>query len=254
MPSTAQLDRTVVIRARPATIFRFFTDPARWAAWWGGGSSIDARPGGRMLIRYPNGVEAAGEVVEVVEPERIVFTYGYVAGTPIPAGASRVTIRLEAVGRATKLHLVHEFEDGAVRDAHVQGWRYQLSVFSNVVADEVNAGAANAVDAWFDAWAQTDADQCRQRLVRIAADEVRLRDRFGNIDGLDELVPHVAASQRFMPGIRMTREGDVQHCQGTVLATWVARSTDGHERARGTNVFEFDADGRIRSVVGFVTR
>ena len=57
------LDRTIDIHARPETVFRFLTDPARWASWWGAGSTIDARPGGRLLIRYPGGVEAAGEVV-----------------------------------------------------------------------------------------------------------------------------------------------------------------------------------------------
>jgi len=86
---TQQLDRTIVIGAPPAAVFRYFTDSSRWAAWWGEGSTIDARPGGRVLVRYPGGVEAAGEVVEVSAPSRIVFSYGYVSGKPIPPGSSR---------------------------------------------------------------------------------------------------------------------------------------------------------------------
>ena len=39
-----------------------------------------------------------------------------------------------------------------------------------------------------------------------------------------------------MPGMRLERDGDVRHCQGTVLADWVARGADGQERGRGTNV------------------
>jgi hypothetical protein len=31
---------------------------------------------------------------------------------------------------------------------------------------------------------------------------------------------------------------------------WVARATDGQERGRGTNVFDFTADGRIVRAVG----
>jgi uncharacterized protein YndB with AHSA1/START domain len=88
------LDRTVLIEAEPETVFRFFTDSARWAMWWGAGSTIDARPGGQLRIRYPGGVEATGEVIEVDAPRRLVFTYGYVSGKPIPPGASLVTIRL----------------------------------------------------------------------------------------------------------------------------------------------------------------
>jgi uncharacterized protein YndB with AHSA1/START domain len=117
------LDRTLVIEAEPDTVFRFFTDSTRWAAWWGAGSTIDARPGGRFLIRNPGGVEVAGDVLEVDPPRRLVLTYGFVSGTPIPVGASRITIRLVPEGDATRLHLLHEFADEAVRNEHVQGWR-----------------------------------------------------------------------------------------------------------------------------------
>ena len=79
-----RLDRSVFIGATPDTVFRFLTDTPRWAAWWGPGSTIDARPGGAVLIRYPGGTEASGEVVEVKPPERIVFTYGYASGKPWP--------------------------------------------------------------------------------------------------------------------------------------------------------------------------
>ncbi|MGE5243408.1 MAG: SRPBCC domain-containing protein [Betaproteobacteria bacterium] len=248
------VDRTVVIQAAPDIVFRYFTDSARWAAWWGQGSTIDARPGGRMHIRYPDGTEAAGEVIEIVAPERFVFTYGYTSGTPIAPGGSQVTIRLEPFGRGTRLRLAHEFADEAIRDHHVQGWRFQLSLFCNVVADEVHAGAAAAVDAWFDAWAETDAGARERVLARIASPGVRFRDRFSNIEGAGELLSHIAAAQRFMPGIRMQRSGDVRHCQGTVLTEWTARADDGRERARGINVFDFDPDGRIQSVVGFMNR
>src|ERR1700759_2034009 len=108
------LERTVLIKARPETVFRFFTDSARWASWWGAGSAIDARPGGQLLIRYPDGTVAAGEVLEVVVPERLAFSYGFVNGQPFPAGASRVTIHLEAEGAGTRVHLEHELPDEAL--------------------------------------------------------------------------------------------------------------------------------------------
>ena len=55
------LDRAILIRAERDLVFSFFTDTARWAAWWGAGSSIDARRGGRVFIRYPGGTEVSGE-------------------------------------------------------------------------------------------------------------------------------------------------------------------------------------------------
>jgi uncharacterized protein YndB with AHSA1/START domain len=246
-----RLDRTLVIEAPQATVFRYFTDSARWAAWWGAGSAIDARPGGRVLVRYPDGTEAVGEVVELSPPSQIVFTYGYVKGTPVAPGESRVTIHLEAAPRGTRVHLVHEFADAAVRDQHVQGWRYQLSLFANVVTDEVHENVGGLVDAWFDAWAEPDSAARARSLASIASGDVRMRDRFSCVQGADELTEHIGAAQRFMPGMRLQRQGDARHCQGTVLADWTAVGPDGQPRGRGTNVFSLDAEGRIESVTGF---
>jgi len=246
-----RLERTIVIQAERETVFRFFVDSERWAAWWGSGSTIDSRPGGRVFIRHPDGTEAAGEVVEVADPDRIAFTYGFVGGKPMPPGSSLVTIRLETSGAATRLHLTHEFAEAVVRDEHVQGWRYQLALFANVVANQVHAGAGEAVDAWFAGWSEPDAAVREAGLARVAAPEISFRDRFSLTSGLADLLAHLAAVHRFMPGMRLRREGDVRHCQGTVLADWVVQGSDGQERGRGTNVFVFRTAGRIEAVTGF---
>lgn len=245
------LDRTVFIRATPDTVFRFFTDSARWAKWWGAGSTIDPRPGGAMTIRYPNGVQAGGEVLEVAPPSRIVFTMGYASGDLIPPGASRVSIRLSPHADGTRLDLRHEFADATARDHHVQGWRYQLSVFSNVVTNEANAGVGSAVDRWFATWAEPDAATRERTLAAIAVPSIKFRDQFSLVDGLDDLAPHIAAAQRFMPGLVLRRAGDVKHCQGIALADWVATGPDGQERGRGTNVFALTPDGKFEAVTGF---
>jgi uncharacterized protein YndB with AHSA1/START domain len=242
-----------VIEAPRDIVFRYFTDETRWAAWWGAGSTIDPRPGGRMLIRYPDGTEVVGEVLTVDPPERISFTYGYASGKMIPPGGSRVTIRLEADPRGTRLHFLHEFAEASVRDMHVQGWRYQLSVFGNVVSNELHANAAVAVDEWFGIWTEENAAKRRERLAAIASSGVRFRDRFSLVDGVDELSDQIGGALRFMPGMRMERRGDVRQCQGTVLAEWVALTKDNQERGRGTNVFAFGPNGNIDSVIGFWT-
>lgn len=252
MTPTYRIDRTLVIQANPAVVFEFLTQSPRWATWWGAGSEIDARPGGRMKICYPGGREATGEVIEVSAPDRIVFTYGYSDGEMIPPGGSRVTIELQPIGAATRLRLTHEVVDEQARDEHVQGWRYQLSLFANLVADAVNAGASDVVDAWFEAWADSDVESRSRTLLRIATPTLGFRDRYSNTDGVADLVAHITGAQRFMPGIRMQRRGGVRHCQGTVLADYVARSADGQERANGTNVFVFGADGRLEWVTGFM--
>ena len=204
-----------------------------------------------MHIRYPNGVEAAGEVLEMVSPERFVFTFGYLSGKMIPIGASRVTILLEAQQTGTILHLGHEFAEVAVRDQHVQGWRFQLSLFANVVANEVHSAAASLVDGWFALWSVADEKARAETLARLATPGVRFRDAYSLLEGAADLTAHITASQRFMPGLRFERKGEIRHCQGTVLADWVALTSDSDQRASGTNVFVLGMEGRIASVTGF---
>jgi uncharacterized protein YndB with AHSA1/START domain len=246
-----RLDRTLVIQARRETVFEFFTTTPQWAAWWGAGSTIDARPGGRMLIRHGNGVEVSGQVLEIDVPERIVFTYGYASGKPIPPDGSRVTIRLDRHPKGTLLQLTHEFADVEPRDEHVQGWRFQLSLFANVIANRVSEGAASLVDQWFAAWSEADVAARDRTLSTIAVPDVRFGDQYSCLEGAGELSAHLTAARRFMPGLRLERRGEIRHCQWHVLADWVAVGGDGQERGRGTNLFVLNGDGRIASVTGF---
>lgn len=244
------LDRTVTIAARRQTVFRYFTDSERFAAWWGKGSTIEPRPGGAVHICFPNAIVGGGQVLEIAAPERIVFSYGFASGQPIPLGASRVTITLEDTAEGTRVALRHELPSAQVRDEHVQGWRYQLALFANVVAREAHAGVGTLVDRFFACWAETDAVKRRAELAAVAAEGLAFRDPHSCTRGIDDLDAHIVASQRFMPGVVLTRQGDPRSCQGVALVDWVVRAGDGGERAKGTNVFELAADGRIARVTG----
>lgn len=245
------LERRVSIRAPRETVFRFFSDSERWARWWGAGSSIDPRPGGAVKIRYPNGVEAGGQVVEIDAPHRLAFTFGYANGTPMPLGASLVTISLVQRGVITEVVLAHRFSDTGARAAHVAGWRFQLSMFANVVSDEVHQAAHETIDEWFSAWAETDADARRARLSRIAIPDAQYRDRFAALESLDDIVEHIGAVHRFMPGTRIERTGALRHAQGIVLADWTSNGAGAQPASMGTTMFVLAPDGRIEWATGF---
>jgi uncharacterized protein YndB with AHSA1/START domain len=242
------LERDITIRARPDTVFRYFTDSARFARWWGEGSTIDATPGGRVRIRYPNAVVVTGEVVEIDPPRRIVFTYAY--GEAAGADATLVTIALEPHADGTRLLLRHEFSDAKTRDAHVQGWRYQLAVFARLVSEEALAAAPERVDAFLRAWSEPDAARRRELLESCAAKALVFRDQFSATDGIDEMLANLEAVRMHMPGVSLVRSGDVRVVHATALVGWTAEK-DGAPIGRGTNVVDFDADGRIARVVGF---
>lgn len=244
------VERTVLIAARRETVFRFFTDSERFSAWWGEGSTVEPRPGGALVIRYPNGVVAGGQLLELVPPERVVFSFGYESGQPIPTGGSRVTVTLEPAPAGTRLHLRHELPSAAARDAHVQGWRYQLALFANVAARVEQPELDALADRFFALWSQEDAAARRAELASLAVDALAFRDPYSCTEGLDDLDAHVAAARRFMPGVVLARVGPARQCQGRALVDWVAKGPDGAPRGKGTNVFELAPDGRIAGVTG----
>lgn len=244
--------RELVMRAPRATVFRYFTDSERWAKWWGAGSTIDGRVGGALKIVYPGATIASGEVLEIQSPQRIVFSYGYEGeGKLIAPGGSRVTIQLADHPQGTKLSFLHEVADGPTRDQHVQGWRYQLAVFANVVANEAHAGAAALADRWFAVWNEADAGARSKALAGLAARDVLFSDAYSCTHGREDLDAHVSGARVHMPGITLARAGEPRHCQGTALVDWVAKKGDGSTLSKGTSLFEFGADERIARVVGF---
>ncbi len=240
------LNRTIEIGARRATVFAFFTDSARWARWWGQGSTIDPVVGGAVKICYPDGSTASGTVKELAPDRLLAFTYGYDApGKPIAPGGSLVTITLTDVPAGTRLELRHDVADAETRDVHVPGWRHQLAVFAHAVAQDAYSPAA--IDSWYAAW---NAEEPRAHLV--VAPGVTFRDAHGCTSGVDELVEHIAAAHRFMAGVKLEPRGTPRHAYGTVLADW-AMTRGEQTLASGTSVFRLDADGRIADCVGITS-
>lgn len=246
-----RLERAIVIRAPRDLVFRYFTDSVRFAAWWGDGSSVDARPGGAVRIVYPGGTVAVGEVLEIVPGERFVFSFGFETGTPIAPGGSRVDLTLEAHPDGTRLRLTHVFVDRAMRDGFVQGWRYQLSVFANIVSAEAHGAAVARADRWFAAWNETDPAARRQAFEACAVPDVTFADAYGCTHGIEDLDAHVTATKVHMPGLAIARAGEARQCQGAALVPWAVTDASGAQQGGGTNLFEFAADGRIARVVGF---
>ena len=244
------LERSILVHAQRTTAFRFFTDSECFASWWGSGSSIEGRVGGAVEIRYPNGIEASGEVLEIEPEERITFSFGYVSGKPIPAGSTRVDVHLRDDPEGTRVDLRHELPDDATRDSHVPGWTYQLSLFANAAAARQHDSIARHADAWFEAWCEGDAGARRGLLESCCTAEVSFADPHACVAGLDELNTHIGMARQHMRAASFARTGEPQACQGTALVPWEARTAEGQAFATGTNVLMLAPDGRIARCIG----
>ena len=124
----AELVREITIAATPETIWPFLTDPERHVEWEGTVAEIDPRPGGVYRVLVGGQHQSAGEYLEVVPMEKVVFTFGWEQeGHPIPPGSTTIEISLHPEGEKSVVRLVHRgLPDDAVSD-HGSGWAHYLS-------------------------------------------------------------------------------------------------------------------------------
>jgi uncharacterized protein YndB with AHSA1/START domain len=122
----AELIREVVIDARPETIWPFLADSDKHAAWIGA-AEIDPRPGGVHRVLVGGQHQSAGELIEVVPNEKVVFTFGWdVKDHPIPPGSTTIEITLHPEGDKTRVRLVHRGLPADAVDDHGHGWAHYL--------------------------------------------------------------------------------------------------------------------------------
>jgi uncharacterized protein YndB with AHSA1/START domain len=136
---------TRLLDAPRHVVFQAWTDPDRVARWWGPQGFItlhckmDARPGGafRVCMRSPEGTECwkQGVYREVVEPERLVFTFAWEDADGKPGHETVVTVTFAERGTQTELTL-HQgvFDTVTARDEHQRGWTSTLERFAQYLA------------------------------------------------------------------------------------------------------------------------
>ncbi len=88
------------------------------------------RPSGRsgsQRIMMRDGVEAAGEFIEVDPPYRLVFTWGWTHDRAVPPGTTRVVVTLRAEHGGTRVVLRHYgLPDDDQCEHHRKGWLLYL--------------------------------------------------------------------------------------------------------------------------------
>lgn len=119
---------TCVFDAPRSLVFKAWSAPEHLMRWWGPKdfsctlAKMDFRPGGawRTSIRSPEGADysAQGVYREIVEPERLAFSFAWDDGTD-----TLVTVTFEDQNGKTRLTF-HQtpFATAEGRDSHQEGW------------------------------------------------------------------------------------------------------------------------------------
>jgi uncharacterized protein YndB with AHSA1/START domain len=141
---------TRIIDAPRALVFKAWIEPEQVARWWGPQGFVttfcdmDIRPGGafRCCMRSPAGTDhwKRGVYREIVEPERIVFTFAWEAADGNPGHELLTTVTFTDLGAQTRLTL-HQaaFETVERRDDHRGGWTSCFERFAEYMEKEIAA-------------------------------------------------------------------------------------------------------------------
>ena len=127
MTGDGVVEVSVYIAAQPETVFPYFTDPGRYVQWMGTGAALEPVPGGCYRVLMRDGVEAAGQFVEVDPPNRLVFTWGWTHDRAVPPGTTRVVVTLQAEHGGTRVVLRHYgLPSDDQCEHHRKGWLIYL--------------------------------------------------------------------------------------------------------------------------------
>lgn len=145
-------DRVLVITrlldAPRALVFKVWSQPEHLVRWWGPTGftlpdcTVEFHPGGafQCLMRSPEGSDHRmhGVYREIVEPEKISFTWCWIDEEGQPGHETLVTVLLEETGidgAQTRLTLHHAlFESESARDSHNKGWSETMDRLAAYVA------------------------------------------------------------------------------------------------------------------------
>jgi uncharacterized protein YndB with AHSA1/START domain len=251
------VERSILIEARPETVFSILSDAERLSGWLDGLATFEPSPGSPFVIRFPQfSTVIEGEVAEVVPNERIAFTWGVSEGPQVewlPAGSSRVELVLAPEGLATRVTLTHS---GLPTEQEVQqhnlGWRFHLSRLS-LYANRSHLGETltSTLEAYFRAWSETDPETRMELLEACCAEDIEVKDEYAAFSGRDLLSEHIGNSLKFVPNATIYQDGEVRICRGEALIPWHVLNTEGEELFKGMNYALVSADGLMQRVVGF---
>lgn len=111
---------------------------------------------------------------------------------------------------------------------------------------------AAIADLYIAAWNETDPQRRRALIAEGWSEDASYLDPLAAVSGHDGLDTLIDAVQRQFPGLRFSLLGAVDGHNDRLRFSWALGLEGGEPLARGTDFALLAADGRLRSVTGFL--
>jgi uncharacterized protein YndB with AHSA1/START domain len=120
----------------PETAWPYFSRGELWSLWQGEDRLIEPVPGGRFEVTLAGGIVASGQVLDVAENSRLVFTFGWTGGpVELEPGLTTVEITLAAEPPdGTRIRLNHHGLPTGLRDFNQTSWEQCLTELGSILA------------------------------------------------------------------------------------------------------------------------
>ncbi|SEE94607.1 SnoaL-like domain-containing protein [Streptomyces sp. 3213] len=113
----------------------------------------------------------------------------------------------------------------------------------------------NAVARYFEAWNAGAPEALAKAVAAAWSVEGTYTDPLATVTGHTEIAGLIAGAHAQFPGFAFRPLGTVDGHHDTARFSWeLVSETDGSAPVAGFDVITLDADGRIRSVLGFLDR
>jgi len=110
------------------------------------------------------------------------------------------------------------------------------------------------IQRYLDTWNETDADKRAALVADLWAADGRYVDPIGSAEGHAALSGLIGAVQQQFEGMRFDLAGAVDAHHDQARFTWALGPVGAEPLVVGFDVLERDADGRVRTVLGFLDK
>jgi len=113
----------------------------------------------------------------------------------------------------------------------------------------------SAVARYFEAWNASEPEELTKAVAAAWTADGSYTDPLADVTGHDRIAAVIAAAHEQFPGFAFRPTGAVDGHHYTARFSWeLVSEADGSAPVAGFDVITLDADGRIRSVLGFLDR